>query len=334
MTDNDNINQRLDRMDKRLDVLVVNNSIPTFQNPSSRSDEIDLFELFSILWQGKWWIIGITFLFAVAGVVYALSLPNMYKSEGVYVPAKKEASNGLGQLGGLAGLAGVNLGGGGRGDIDQALALVGSWSFLEGVVQEHNLAPYAIAIKRWDPSGGELVWDESLYDPASRQWNELAFAEGAEPKSYDIYLAIKNYISVTNDSNTGMITISVTHYSAEIAEQWVNILVGEINEYFQKRDAREARENIVYLEKKISETNLSEMQGLLYSMIESHIQTLMLAEVGSEYLLKEVIPPKKAERRSKPSRVMICILFFLFGGFVGFVGVLLRGVLSGMSSPR
>ena len=39
-------------------------------------DEIDLRELFSVLWAGKVKIIAITAVFAVASVIYALSMPN------------------------------------------------------------------------------------------------------------------------------------------------------------------------------------------------------------------------------------------------------------------
>ena len=41
-------------------------------------DEIDLRELFTVLWRGKLLIVGVTLLFAIGAVVYALSLPNVY----------------------------------------------------------------------------------------------------------------------------------------------------------------------------------------------------------------------------------------------------------------
>ena len=38
-------------------------------------DEIDLRELFAVLWAGKAKIIAITAVFAIASVIYALSVP-------------------------------------------------------------------------------------------------------------------------------------------------------------------------------------------------------------------------------------------------------------------
>ena len=46
------------------------------QNDTQYDDEIDLRELFGVLWAGKIKIIAITAVFAVASVIYALSVPN------------------------------------------------------------------------------------------------------------------------------------------------------------------------------------------------------------------------------------------------------------------
>ncbi len=43
-------------------------------------DEIDLRELFAALWQGKWWIILTTLVFAIGATIYAQSQPNIYEA--------------------------------------------------------------------------------------------------------------------------------------------------------------------------------------------------------------------------------------------------------------
>ncbi|MEP7938329.1 Wzz/FepE/Etk N-terminal domain-containing protein, partial [Vibrio parahaemolyticus] len=55
------------------------NYLPYPPNPQQGGDEIDLRELFKALWKGKWIIIATTFIFAIGSVLYALSLPNIYK---------------------------------------------------------------------------------------------------------------------------------------------------------------------------------------------------------------------------------------------------------------
>ncbi len=311
------LDKRLDRIEQELSVITSLQS-QVFGNPiSSRSDEIDLRELFTVLWQGKWWILGITFLFAVAGVFYALSLPNMYKSEGVYAPAQKDNGAGgmAGQLGGLASLAGVSLGGGESNDIDQAMVLITSWPFLEGVINKHDLKPLIMGVKGWNRESGELIWDEEVYDPEAKKWlREPPKGMKAEPSSYETYDRFNQMIKVSMDTKTSLLKITVEYYSPDKAREWVNIISAEINEKFRIRDMEEAKKNIGYLSEKISETSIAEMQTVFYGMIEAQMKTLMLAEVDKEYLVRNVISPKSPELKSGPKRTLIlfvCIFLAL-----------------------
>ena len=101
-------------------------------------DEIDLLELWNVLWKAKFIIIAITAVFAVGSVAYALWLPDIYRTEVLLSPAADDdsagggLSAGLGQLGGLAGLAGINLGSpGGVLQKDRALAVMQSRFFYQ-----------------------------------------------------------------------------------------------------------------------------------------------------------------------------------------------------------
>ena len=95
--------------------------------PQAYDDEIDLWELWDTVWSGRWLIIAITSLFAVGGVAYALMAQEWWRADVVLAPADKKALPGaLGQLGGLASLAGVNIGGGGN---QEPLAVLKSKGF-------------------------------------------------------------------------------------------------------------------------------------------------------------------------------------------------------------
>ena len=80
-------------------------------------DEIDLRELFLVLWEGKALITIVTGLAAIVSVVVALSMPNIYQSTAILAPKSDGGTGGLSRLasqyGGLASLAGINLGGSG-----------------------------------------------------------------------------------------------------------------------------------------------------------------------------------------------------------------------------
>ena len=112
---------------------------PQNSPPQAYDDEIDLWELWDTVWSGRWLIIAITSLFAMGGVAYALMAQEWWRADVVLAPADKKASPGaLGQLGGLASLAGVNIGGGGN---QEPLAVLKSKGFAREFITEQDLMP-------------------------------------------------------------------------------------------------------------------------------------------------------------------------------------------------
>ncbi|MGB0938656.1 MAG: Wzz/FepE/Etk N-terminal domain-containing protein [Colwellia sp.] len=228
-------------------------------------NEVDLLELWRAIWSGKWLIIAITSLFAVGSVFYALSLPNVYKSEALLAPAEQD-SGGLGgvasQLGGLASLAGVNLGGGGGIDkTELALKIMTSRAFVNQFIDKHQLLVPLMASKNWHRDTNELIIDNELYDKEKRVWvRKIKAPFKPQPSPQEAYKEFEKIISVTQDKTSSMVTISIEHYSPQIARQWVKWLVEEINLEMKTRDLREAQKSIKYLEEQLSQTKVYELQ--------------------------------------------------------------------------
>lgn len=325
------IYRRFDMLEKRLDKISTFNNPYVFSSPVSKGDEIDLRELWNIVWRGKWWILLVTFLFAIAGFFYSLSLPDMYRSEGIYAPAQKQGGFALGgQLGGLASLAGVSLAEGTGNDFDQAMVLINSWPFLEKVIDKYELKPLILGVNGWAREARELIWNQEIYDPASKKWKRKQSEDKQpEPSSFEAYVTIKRLISVSYDTKNSMLSVSVEHYSPQIAKIWVEMLISEINNTFRERSISESRKNIGFLEKSVAETSIAEMQAVFFGMVESQMKTLMLAEVGDEFLLKEVVPPKEAEEKSRPARLLIFLFSIVVGGTSSLLVVVLLGLIRG-----
>jgi len=75
------------------------------------SDEIDLVELLQKVWQGRKIAITMSIAFALLGVFFALSSPNIYTATTTFIPKGKSSGSVGGSLSGLASLAGISLGG-------------------------------------------------------------------------------------------------------------------------------------------------------------------------------------------------------------------------------
>lgn len=282
-------------------------------------DDLDLIELVNALWKGKWIIIAVTFVFAVGSIAYALSQPNMYRSEALLAPA--EDSGGMrvpGQLGGLAALAGVNLGGSGGGTkVALALEILKSRDFLGRFIEKYDLKVPIMAAKSWDIQSNTLVIDSDIYDEATRTWvREVKLPLRPEPSLLETHEEFLTMLSVSEGQNSGMVRVAVEHYSPYLAAEWVRLLVHEVNEEMRKRELEEATNSIAYLESQLERTSLADVQLMLYSLIEEQTKTLMLANVRPEYVLITIDPAIVPEKRSKPSRAMIVIIGTFIGGLL------------------
>lgn len=294
-------------------------------------DEIDLRELFKAIWQGKWIIIGATFVFAVVSVFYALSLPNIYKSEALLAPAAEQKSVGLsGQLGGLAALAGVSLSSGAGVDKTAlALEVVKSRDFLgrfiENRIQLHDL----MAAESWELNSNTIYYDEEIYNPYTLQWlREVKPPKQVKPSTQEAYKTLSDILMVEQDKVTGMVKLSIEHVSPYIAQSWVQMLIADLNLEIKTRDIEEAEKSIAYLQQQINQTNIADLRTALFSLVEEQTKTLMLANVREEYVFKIVDPAIVPEEKVGPARALICLVVTFLGGFIGMMLVLGRAFLS------
>lgn len=293
---------------------------------SQVDDEIDLRELFAIIWRGKWIIIATTFVFAVASVLYALSLPNIYKSEALLAPVAEQANGGLpGQLGGIAALAGVNIGSSGEIDkITLAIQIMQSREFISHFIQRHNILVPLFAVKEWRADSDELVIDTEIYDTTQQKWiREVKAPLKVQPSMQEAHKAFIKILNVTKEKDSGLIIVSIEHHSPSLAKQWVALLVQDINAVMRKRDATDAQKSINYLSKQINETSFSEVKATLFSLIEEQTKTLMLTSVRDEYAFQTVDPAVVPEMKSSPKRALIVVVATVLSGILAVFGVLL-----------
>lgn len=296
------------------------------QQPQQPADEIDLRELFSAIWQGKWIVITTTFIFAVAAVFYALSLPNIYKSEVLLAPVSEESGLKIpGQLGGLAALAGVNLGGKGADKTALTIEILKSREFIGRFIENRNLFVPVMAAEGWIRSENKLVIDPELYDERTMKWVRSVQEPFSEkPSVQETYEAFMALIRISEDSTTGMIRLSIEHYSPVLAKQWIDQLVEAINQEMRDRELAEAQKSIDYLTTQIHQTNIADVRTMLFSLIEEQTKTVMLANVRDEYAFKTIDTAVVPEKKAKPARALILILAVILGGILSTSVVLVR----------
>lgn len=301
---------------------------PSLQNPYS-DDEIDLKELFGVLWAGKILIVAITTVFAIGSIFYALSISNQYKATALLAPVQADGgglSSSLGQLGGLASLAGVSIGGGEGSESQIAQEIMKSWSFVESFIEDNNLEVEVYAAEGWSKSSGELKINDDVYDVDAQAWllGDEETDELRVPTSWQLFKRFDAMTSVSQDTKSGLVSVSIEYYSPFIAKEWLDLYIAAINEHMQARQVIKVSRNISYLEAQISKTSISDMREVFYTIIEEQTKNKMVAEASPDYVFVAVSPSMVPEEKSQPKRALICILGTLFGGMLGVLLVLIR----------
>jgi len=250
---------------------------------SSGEPEIDLVVIVRGAWKRKYLVASITGLLAIASVVWALTTASIYRADVTVTEVSNSTMNAaiggnvLAQLGGLASIAGLNLGG--TSDNTQlSHAVLKSRYLVEEFIERNDLIP-------------ELF-------------------KGSKEKP-TLWLAVRRFqegiLRISEDTRQRKITVSVDWTDPEAAARWANGFVSLANELVRTRALDDAGRNVAYLTDQIEKTNVVELQKVMYNLIENETKTLMLANARSEYAFVVVDPATVPERRVSPNRRFIVL---------------------------
>lgn len=294
------------------------------------TNNIDYRKIFYTLWNGKWWVIIITLIFAISSVIIALCLPNIYKSEVLVVPTENnredQISSMLGQFGGAASLMGINLDGVGVSKTVYALQTLKSRRFINKFTKKHNLIVPIMASEGWDPQKNKLKIDTNKYNEDTKKWvRKVEFPFVSKPSPQEVYKKfIENNLKIIRNKENGTIKIDISFYSPNMAKQWLEWLLADINEEIRNSDMLDAEKSIEYLNRQLRQTSLAENRTMLYQLIEQKTKTLMLTQVKDEYMFKTVDPAISPLRKDRPKRALICIIITFLGGVISLLFVLTK----------
>jgi len=292
-------------------------------------DEIDLRELFYVLLEGKWIIVSLTAFVSIVGVIYSLSLPNIYQSKTMLVPVNPSSSvaGALGGYSGLAGLAGISIPSvADQGNSTKAKQKISSLSFFENNILPNIHLPDLMAVKSWNSKTNTVAFDENIFDTKTNTWiRDHTYPKQPIPSAQESYKVFQGqHLSLSEDIKTGFITLSIKHQSPFVAKKWAELVVSEVNSYYRQKDKSRSEKAVSYLNQQISITSLSEIKQVLAQLLQEETKKLTLIEANQFYVFDYIDPPAAMELKSGPRRSIICIISALLGGMLSIVLVLIR----------
>ena len=277
--------------------------------PGGEADAITLGEVLSIAF-ASWKLILVCAVVAavLAGAASFLIRPT-YRATVVVSPVVQAGMGGAGalrnQLGGLAALAGIDLGSGGR-DKEQSLATLKSSGFARDFIVAENLLP--------------LMYPER-WDPVAKQWRA-----GEKPPSLELAVTqfTRHIRTISEEQRTGIVTLTVEWFSPELAAQWANRMMASVNDRMRLEATRNSERSISFLNQELEKTPVVELQHAIYRLIEEQVNNAMLANVQREYAFRVIDPAFAPEQRSSPQRTMMVLVGGVIGGFIGLCIVFIR----------
>ena len=283
-------------------------------------DEIDLRELFEILWSKKKLIVICTAVSTFIALIYSISLPNIYTSKALLAPAQTENMNSsfnMSRYSGLASLAGINLPSSSASSVTEAIETLSSFAFFKNSILPNIFLPDLMALQSWDAKTNTLTYDEGLYDITNNTW----LKNPSDQISFDSF---KGHFSVSQDVETGFVTVLIKHQSPYVAKVWLDNIISAINQTLRQDQKKRSLLSIEYLNNQIASSSYTEINQVLSSLIQQETEKLMLIEVNKDYIFKAIDPPFVAELKSEPSRTIIVLIGILIGGILGVLTALVR----------
>ncbi|MBS0366234.1 MAG: hypothetical protein JSR67_10480 [Proteobacteria bacterium] len=275
-------------------------------------DEIDLRETLFTLWAKRWRIAISAAAFMCLFAAAAFVMKPVYRSSVLVVTASMERQGlsgsiggSIGSLGGLASLAGINLGGNSA-EMEEALAVLKSRRFTEAFIRDKQLLPKLYPSK-WD--AGKQAWRIDTKPPTPA-------------KAYKYF--DKSIRSVIQDKKTGLITLQIDWEDPVEGAAWANELIQRLNAEMRDRALAQANASLGYLEKELEKTSVVATRDAISRLIEVQIKQRMLANVTEEYAFRIVdrALPADKDDRLRPHKVVLSAAGLVVGTIIGILGVL------------
>jgi uncharacterized protein involved in exopolysaccharide biosynthesis len=283
-----------------------------FGHPTD-DDEIDLREIWKVAWTRKWQIIVVTLLVTVASFAYGMLATKWYRAEVLLAPAEEKSAPSIsGQLGGLAALAGVNIGGG---DSVEAIATLRSRDFAREFIHDHGLLTVFFADQ----------WNET-----SQRWLPEDPREHPDLRDGVKYFH-ENVLRVSEDPKTGLVNLAIEWSDPLVAAEWATIIVTRLNDRLRGRALRDAEVNVQFLQSELAKTNVVTLQQAIGRLLETELQKLMLARGNEEFGFR-VLDFSEVPKRPIRPRLVVVLVFGVFLGFmVGIIFAFARHLLADRS---
>ena len=272
---------------------------------------ITLIDLVNVIKINFVFISAVMILGFVLTAAYSLVVTPIYASSALIAPNinDKESSraSAMSSLPGISGLMPLSTGVS-RSEI--AYQKLMSAEFFRVLYENDNFLKDFYSVKSYSVTTKEVTYEGNIDIESLR--SKYHFQKGYE----DFH---KKFLLATYNRKAILINLMLKNKSPELASFWLKQIIFEINKYVKEEEKLEAENSLKYLQNRLSETNIIEVQRVIAALIQEKIQTLMLAEVSEEYLFDIIDEPYVPNYRFWPKRTQLTVIGTISSGFVSVI---------------
>jgi len=271
-------------------------------------DEIDLSNILRVLWKRKFLMIFIIFIISLCGLIYIYFQDNIYMSKAVLRPVQngtsQQNSSMMSNLGSLASLAGLSIGGGGGiTPYNTMNAIMQDTDFIYDFVKKNN-------------------FEQKVVENYESKKDKKKYKEN--PKYY-IYESVKNDLVFKENAKTGLITIAYNNKDREFAKQFIDKILFTVSNEYKTLDMLNMDIRIDNYKKEISQTDDITLKNKLAEIVTGLIQNKVVSNAQEFYGFEIVTPSFIPDDIDyvKPNKPILFGVFFVFGSIIAILSALL-----------
>ncbi|MGL5563184.1 MAG: Wzz/FepE/Etk N-terminal domain-containing protein [Tannerellaceae bacterium] len=251
----------------------ANNTTP--QGGQPYGDEIDLVELAQKVWAKRKMILRNTAIGAVVGIVVAFSIPKEYKTTVKLAPENASQAGGAGNMGALAAMAGINIGGAGTDGLTPSLYpdIVASTPFLMELkdmpvttlkdqqtytlyeyMTEHQKSPWWSKLMALPGKaiGGMMSLFSDKEEEQAETWNPFQLTRNQER----FLQSLSSVIKIAENKKSGILSVDVQLQDPLISALIADSVVSKLQSYMINYKTVKSRNDLSYAQKLYNEAQL------------------------------------------------------------------------------
>ncbi|MBZ0220819.1 MAG: hypothetical protein K8I01_10360 [Candidatus Methylomirabilis sp.] len=277
----------------------------------ARERELDLADYWAVVWKRRLAVLLVSAGMTIGVLVYSFTIPDMYESRAVIMPAGRSAEQG----------AGVS-------------AITQRFGSIPGITLPASASSAEItSLLKSNLLRARVLEERGLLQ---RLFTGDRGGKGVDggPTTWDGLRALDSMLEVKSDLKDNTITLSATHTDPRIAADIAEHLVGALTDHMSAEAKRVALANKAYLEAKLGNSQDPIIRQKIYNLIAQQMETAMMSEMKESFAFKVVDPPRVPDMKSSPDRRRIVQTGFLLSLAAGVAAAFLLEFRSKRASGK